>query len=906
MCFWVNPEPGIPSLVGLRLAVKEKKLHKPCISAVLAVLGVSIALTGHANLLCSTPQAYMAPARPGAPQPLNQCELAMYGASGPAVGNRACISNVQIRSGLTYQQGAAISFAVSGQNLGSFRFSRWNVDLRPAGDGAQYIGRNLYEGSGGEVSTNIPQGQTPGTYYLRVNAVIEHCNGKREILYKDEGPIRVVAAAAATPAPVVAPAMQQPLASMPGRSVKLYSAHAPGKCIAPAAGGGLVLWDCVDNPNQLFDWLPEGQLRQNGRCLGHSGEITRFEECTRNATHQQWSNDGGLVRNRNVPGQCLDIERGAADNGTRILAYACHGGGNQRWSTTPVAQSRPAVTAPVPVSPAPQPANPATPGQPAAGADIADPAGLPTTGLLQGTDAPAEITGGARELEKFNVLAQNLAGLAANSGIPELQNAAAFLALSATLGQTISNPREWLAQSGIDDPWIIEAATLALQNHLNAPEVLEALRRFNREAVRLAWQIDPALVSVDTPWRDRTLAQLDAALYLPGPQLNQRIDHSRMGTVQGLLWTMEVNSMLVGNARTVLDFVVNYDNIVSKLMDVLFSHPRLTKFIESVEKDVGGMSSVAERTANLESVKRNLPSIIKFVGDLAAPVAVAMVVAETAKTALDGAAAFLPNKFTDFYVTIAGQRHYPGQGSPMIAVGQRTPLLVYATYETAGGEIDTPWGLLEKVAERFLKAPRVAGFLQKAGAKVNARAVDLAKQVEQKLAERGHPLLMQKMRNAAQRASQAHGSRIKAQIDDWVEKVKSYKYQVKPSKREVNITGDNVTLIQTRSANLLDAGTDGKHSHFLTGKSAGKAGYRVAVVQPLLQRINNLPQRMPGGRIMDAVGEVIVQGAVAPVTAPLPGGPRRCGPDNNAYCEGNVCMDMMFGREWPEHRHQCR
>ena len=138
----------------------------------------------------STPQNFIAPVQNGK-QHLSQCELYQYGPSGPSAGMKACIGNVQLSTGLNYKQGQPIRFNVTGQNLRGFGFNVLNVDLRPAGEGAQYIGRNLYEGSNMNVSTDIPLTQAPGLYFVRVNAVIKHCNGKTEILYKDEGPIRV-------------------------------------------------------------------------------------------------------------------------------------------------------------------------------------------------------------------------------------------------------------------------------------------------------------------------------------------------------------------------------------------------------------------------------------------------------------------------------------------------------------------------------------------------------------------------------------------------------------------------------------------------------------------------------------------------------------------------------------------
>ena len=640
-----------------------------CMGALL--LAAVVVIPAQADQLCSSPQAFMAPARPGTAQPMNACELGVYGASGPAIGNKACISNVQIKSGLSYQQGAPIALSLRSQNLGNFRFKVWNIDLRPHAEGAQYIGRNLYEGAANEVATNIPLTQAPGLYYVRVNAVIEHCNGKREILYKDEGPIRVAAAAAAPPTPAAPVATSPPAAATgPNCANPQISAALQRAGRGTAADSGA---NGLCNPDRY-----RGQSNiVAGVGAGIGDLVAQSFYCNDPWIGQAFDDLGyGRPQGSGGSGEC-DISRygggrwsGYEDLKSKIRAF-------KSTAQTPPPQQ------PVPVAPpkpAPQPGSPAIPVPPSTTTDLVDPSTLRTSGLLQANDAPTEITSGARELEKFSTLAQNFAGLAASSKIPELQNAAAFLAMSAALGQMLSNPAEWLAESGINDPLIAEAVTEALDQHLNSPEVLQALQHFNREAQRLAWLAAPNAVVATAPWLDRSVTQDGAfgQLYMPPASLNQRIDHARMGTVQGLLWTMEVNSMLVGNARTVLDFVVNYDNIVSKLMEKVFANDDVAKWVASVEKDVGGISGVAEKAANLEAVKKHLPSIIKTIGDLAAPVAVVMVVAETAKTALDGAAAFLPQRFTDFYVTIAGQRRspvLPGRPEPPgSGNGMRQPL----------------------------------------------------------------------------------------------------------------------------------------------------------------------------------------------------------------------------------------
>ena len=114
-------------------------------------------------------------------------------------------------------------------------------------------------------------------------------------------------------------------------NVSIYSAYA-NKCLAPGAGGGVLIWDCVSNPNQGFEHTGIGQLKQNGQCLGNSGNALVFQSCGgAGATHQLWIVDGGALKNKNQPAYCMDIENGGRNNGTKVLAWSCHGGPNQKW-----------------------------------------------------------------------------------------------------------------------------------------------------------------------------------------------------------------------------------------------------------------------------------------------------------------------------------------------------------------------------------------------------------------------------------------------------------------------------------------------------------------------------------------------------------------------------------------------
>ena len=149
---------------------------------------------------------------------------------------------------------------------------------------------------------------------------------------------RAVAVAPPPPPPPAPPPPPRPPAPPPppppvaqATNVNLFSAYA-SKCLSPGAGGGVLIWDCVNNPNQVFEHTAIGQLKQNGQCLGNSGNTLVFQSCGgAGATHQLWVVESGALRNKNQPPYCMDIENGGRTNGTKVLAWSCHGGANQKW-----------------------------------------------------------------------------------------------------------------------------------------------------------------------------------------------------------------------------------------------------------------------------------------------------------------------------------------------------------------------------------------------------------------------------------------------------------------------------------------------------------------------------------------------------------------------------------------------
>lgn len=74
-----------------------------------------------------------------------------------------------------------------------------------------------------------------------------------------------------------------------------------------------------------------GQIKQGGQCLGGSagGQQLKWEGCRSGDKGQIWALNGSKLNNE--LGFCADVERGNQAAGTRVLAYQCNGGSNQKW-----------------------------------------------------------------------------------------------------------------------------------------------------------------------------------------------------------------------------------------------------------------------------------------------------------------------------------------------------------------------------------------------------------------------------------------------------------------------------------------------------------------------------------------------------------------------------------------------
>lgn len=132
----------------------------------------------------------------------------------------------------------------------------------------------------------------------------------------------VVPASAGTPstAPESTPAASEPAPSSPAAS----PTAAPTTPAAPAAGP------------RVF------RAAASGLCLGLDGTGERapaqLAVCT-GGPEQQWVvNPAGpdvVTLTNAATGQCLDVEGGSTDDGTKLLQFPCHGQANQQWRLTP-------------------------------------------------------------------------------------------------------------------------------------------------------------------------------------------------------------------------------------------------------------------------------------------------------------------------------------------------------------------------------------------------------------------------------------------------------------------------------------------------------------------------------------------------------------------------------------------
>ncbi|HXJ20070.1 MAG TPA: RICIN domain-containing protein [Polyangia bacterium] len=145
---------------------------------------------------------------------------------------------------------------------------------------------------------------------------------------------------------------------------------AQGLCLdvdgwAARKSSNVLLWDCNEDPDQVWTFAPTGELRNtlNGTCLDAAGydgvqganvDIYRCESLD----DQRWTliprGHGTFELHNNKRGLCLDVSGRAGARGDNVLLWACDGGADQLWSF----ESHP------PAPPPPRPVRPSQPPEP--------------------------------------------------------------------------------------------------------------------------------------------------------------------------------------------------------------------------------------------------------------------------------------------------------------------------------------------------------------------------------------------------------------------------------------------------------------------------------------------------------------------------------------------------------------
>jgi len=110
------------------------------------------------------------------------------------------------------------------------------------------------------------------------------------------------------------------------------------KCLNVGSGRYLTVAACSGSASQTFAWQSNGEIRVNGLCLdayggrGNNGDPIVAYACHGGANQRWTATTAGEIRGIN--GKCLDIWGGKAVDGASIKLYGCHGGLNQKWTTS--------------------------------------------------------------------------------------------------------------------------------------------------------------------------------------------------------------------------------------------------------------------------------------------------------------------------------------------------------------------------------------------------------------------------------------------------------------------------------------------------------------------------------------------------------------------------------------------
>jgi hypothetical protein len=139
---------------------------------------------------------------------------------------------------------------------------------------------------------------------------------------------------------------------------------AQGLCLdvagwAAQGDSNVLLWDCNDDPDQVWSFTPTGELRNalTGTVLdvaGYEGaqgsnvDVYRSE----NLPDQKWTlapRGGGVFELHNLKrGLCLDVQGRAGARGDNVMLWACNANADQYWRWEPYALRRPSGPPPRP------------------------------------------------------------------------------------------------------------------------------------------------------------------------------------------------------------------------------------------------------------------------------------------------------------------------------------------------------------------------------------------------------------------------------------------------------------------------------------------------------------------------------------------------------------------------------
>lgn len=113
-----------------------------------------------------------------------------------------------------------------------------------------------------------------------------------------------------------------------------------------ASGGRLYIWQCSENnPNQMFEFLPSGEIKLAGKCLsaraGYSSGPLTIEDCD-GAANQAFSYDSTRGLLRTVDNLCVDVFAGRMTNNTFLNVYTCDAANrNQQFQVVATTGARP-------------------------------------------------------------------------------------------------------------------------------------------------------------------------------------------------------------------------------------------------------------------------------------------------------------------------------------------------------------------------------------------------------------------------------------------------------------------------------------------------------------------------------------------------------------------------------------